>query len=163
MNIQRQWVTPLTAGAFLLSAVTGVLIFFHLDAGANKFVHEWLSWVLLIGAALHTVANFNGLKAHLRSRRGQALVAVFVLALGLSFIPLGSGRNEPPFMAPIRALGGADMTTLARLAKLSPEQLRARLATAGVQVGDDGQTLVQLVGEDPRRQMQALNQVFQAR
>ena len=163
MNIQRQWVTPLTAGAFLLSAVTGVLIFFHLDSGANKFVHEWLSWGLLAAAALHTVANFNGLKAHLSSRRGQALVAIFVLALGLSFIPLGNGRSEPPFMAPIRALGGADMTTLARVAQISPDQLRARLATAGVAVSDDGQTLAQLVGNDSRRQMQALNQVFQTR
>ena len=162
MNIQRQWVTPITAGAFLLSAVTGVLIFFHLDSGANKFVHEWLSWALLIGAALHTIANINGLKAHLSSRRGQTLIGMFALALALSFVPLGGGKSEPPFMAPIRALGEADMTTLAQVAHLTPDQLRSRLATAGVTVANEGQTLAQLVGKDARRQMQVLNLVFQA-
>lgn len=39
MAVQREWATPVAAGAFLLSAVTGVLIFFHIDSGLNKFVH----------------------------------------------------------------------------------------------------------------------------
>jgi hypothetical protein len=40
MTIQREWVTPIAAGAFLISAVTGVLIFFHVDSGLNKVAHE---------------------------------------------------------------------------------------------------------------------------
>jgi hypothetical protein len=160
MNIQRNWVTPVTAGAFLISAVTGVLIFFHIDSGANKFVHEWLSWVLLGGALLHTTANFAGFKMHLRTRRGQALVGVFVVALALSFIPLGGGKSEPPFMAPVKALGEANLTTLAQVAQVSPAQLRDRLGKAGVHVDSDRQTLVELVGPDTRRQMQVLGKVF---
>lgn len=35
MTIQRSWVTPITAGSFLLVGVTGILIFFHIDSGAN--------------------------------------------------------------------------------------------------------------------------------
>jgi peptidoglycan/LPS O-acetylase OafA/YrhL len=159
MNIQRNWVTPVTAGAFLLSAVTGVLIFFHVDSGANKFVHEWLSWVLLGGALLHTVANFSGLRMHLRSRRGQALVGIFVIALVLSFIPVGGG-SEPPFVAPVRALGEANLTTLAQVAQVTPAQLRNRLGKAGVHVDTDQQTLAELVGPDVRRQMQVLGKVF---
>lgn len=160
MNIQRNWVTPITAGAFLLSAVTGVLIFFHIDSGANKFVHEWLSWVLLGGALLHTTANFTGLKMHLRSRRGQALVGIFVVALALSFIPLGGDKGEPPFMAPVRALGESSLTTLAQVAQITPEQLRERLAKAGIQPSSDQQTLAELVGPDARKQMNVLGSVF---
>lgn len=160
MNIQRSWVTPITAGAFLLSAITGVLIFFHVDSGANKFVHEWLSWVLLGGALLHTTANFAGFKMHLRTRQGQALVGVFVVALVLSFIPLGGGKSEPPFVAPVRALGEANLITLAQVAQVSPAQLRDRLGKAGVHVDSDRQTLVELVGPDARRQMQVLGKVF---
>jgi hypothetical protein len=160
MNIQRNWVTPITAGAFLLSAVTGVLIFFHVDSGANKFVHEWLSWVLLGGALLHTTANFAGLRMHLRTRRGQALIGLFVVALVLSFIRPGGGRSEPPFMAPVRALGEANLATLAQVAQVTPAQLRDRLGKAGVHVDSDQQTLVELVGSDTRRQMQVLNRVF---
>lgn len=160
MNIQRNWVTPVTAGAFLLSAVTGVLIFFHVDSGANKFVHEWLSWILLGGALLHTLANFNGLKAHLRSRRGQVLIGVFVVALVLSFIPLGGGKSEPPFMAPVRALGESNLATLAQVAQVTPAELRNRLGKAGVHADSDQQTLAELVGADTRRQMQVLGRVF---
>lgn len=160
MNIQRSWVTPITAGAFLLSAVTGVLIFFHVDSGANKFVHEWLSWVLLGGALLHTTANFAGLRVHLNSRRGQALVGIFVVALALSFIPLGGGKDEPPFMAPVRALGASNLTTLAQVAQVTPEQLRDRLGKAGVHVDSERQTLAELVGPDVRRQMNVLGRVF---
>jgi hypothetical protein len=49
MAIQRERVTPIAAGAFLLSAITGVLIFFHVDSGLSKLAHEWLSWALLGG------------------------------------------------------------------------------------------------------------------
>lgn len=160
MNIQRKWVTPVTAGAFLLSAVTGVLIFFHVDSGANKFVHEWLSWVLLGGALLHTIANFNGLRAHLSARLGQTLVGIFVVALVLSFVPLGGGKDEPPFVAPMRALGQANLATLAQVAQLTPQEMRERLGRAGFRAESDQQTLVELVGNDTRKQMQVLGRVF---
>lgn len=161
MNIQRSWVTPITAGAFLLVGVTGVLIFFHVDSGANKFVHEWLSWVLLGGALLHTTANLTGLKNHLRTRRGQALVGVFVVALLISFAPLGGEDGDgPPYMAPVKALGGSSVATLAQVAQVTPEQMRARLSRAGVSATSDQQTLTELVGPDARKQMHVLGTVF---
>ncbi|MDP1635256.1 MAG: DUF4405 domain-containing protein [Gallionellaceae bacterium] len=160
MNIQRNWVTPVTAGAFLLSAVTGVLIFFHADTGANKFVHEWLSWVLLGGVALHVLANLGGLKSHLATVRGKLLVGVFVLALAASFIPLGGASGEPPFMQPIRALSSAPLTTLAEVAKVTPGKLRDRLSKAGVQTVSDEQSVSELVGPDMRQQMRVLGIVL---
>ncbi|TCJ16375.1 DUF4405 domain-containing protein, partial [Parasulfuritortus cantonensis] len=106
MTLSRDWVTPLAAGAFLLSAVTGVLIFFHIDTGLNKAAHEWLSWALLAGVALHVVANFNGFKRHLAGRRGQGLMGVFALVLLLSFFAPGESE-EPAFAPPVRALAQA--------------------------------------------------------
>ena len=53
MAIERQWVTPLVAGSFLLMGVTGILMFFHWDSGLNKAAHEWLGWLMIIGVALH--------------------------------------------------------------------------------------------------------------
>ena len=155
MNIRRDWITPITIGAFLLSAVTGVLIFFHLDSGANKFMHEWLGWALVGAAALHALANFAGLNAHLNSRRGRALIGVFVLALLISFAPIGD-RDEPPFAAPVRALAKAPLATLAQVAQVTPEQLRGDLAKAGLQPASDQQSLAELVGPDPQRQMHVL-------
>src|SRR4029450_10400711 len=47
----RPWATKLIIGAFLLMAVTGVLMFFELEHGFVVVVHQWASWILLIGAA----------------------------------------------------------------------------------------------------------------
>jgi hypothetical protein len=43
MKITRDWATPLTAGAFILMASTGMPMFFHLDRGIIHLAHEWLT------------------------------------------------------------------------------------------------------------------------
>lgn len=163
MTLQREWVTPIAAGAFLLSAVTGVLIFFHSDSGLNKVAHEWLSWVLLGSVALHIAANFRGFKHHLGARRGQLLIGAFALVLLLSFA--GPGREpgrggEPPFAPPLRALSAAPLPTLAELARVTPEELHERLRAAGFQPSSDQQTLGEITGPDLRRQVEAMNALF---
>ncbi|BAO28315.1 hypothetical protein [Sulfuritalea hydrogenivorans] len=162
MAVQREWATPVAAGAFLLSAVIGVLIFFHLDSGLNKFVDEWLSWVLLAAVALHLVANFSGFKRHLVTRRGQVLIGVLALILALSFLSPGGQKSEPSFAPPIRALSAAPLTILAQVANLSPEQLRERLTTTGLQPTSDPQSLADLTGPDMRKQVQVMSTLFAA-
>jgi hypothetical protein len=161
MKIQREWVTPITTGAFLLVGVTGILMFFHADSGANKFVHEWLSWVLVGGAILHLTVNFAALKRHLLTRRGQVLLGAFVLALAVSFVPIGN-RKESPFVPSIRALSQAPLATLAQVAQISPEQLRDHLSRAGYPSASDKQSLSELVGADTGKQMRVLAGVFDA-
>lgn len=159
MKLQREWITPITMGSFLLSAVTGVLIFFHLDTGANKFVHEWLSWVLLAGVALHAAVNFNAVKKHLLTRRGQWLLGLFVILLAVSFVPLG-GDKEPPFVTPVRALANAPLATLAEVGKISPAQLTERLQQAGLNPVSMQQSLSDLAGSDTRKQMRLLGSLL---
>ena len=111
MTLQRDWITPITMGAFGLLAATGVLMFFHLDSGLNETAHQWLSWVLLGGVALHAAVNWAGVRRHLAGWKGRAALGVFATVLALSFVPLG-GKGEPPFLPPVRAL--ADAPHLAR-------------------------------------------------
>lgn len=160
MKVQRSWVTPITAGAFLLSGVTGILIFFHLESGTGKFMHEWLGWVLLAGAALHVIANFAGLKSHLTALRGQLLVGIFVVALLVSFLPVGGGNGEPPFISPIRALAQTPLSTLAQVAKVTPEQMREKMIREGLQPTSDQQSLSDLVGPDTEKQMHLLARIL---
>jgi hypothetical protein len=159
MTVQREWATPITAGAFMLSAVTGVLMFFNADTGLNKPAHEWLSWALLSGVALHATANFTSLKRHLASRRGQMLVGMFALILFLSFVAPG-GKKGPPGAAPMRALLDAPLTTLSLVAKVSPEQMHERLAKLGFKVSSDQQSLSELVGGDMGKQMYTLDMLL---
>lgn len=160
MAVTRSWVTPVTAGAFLLSAVTGVLMFFHVDSGLNKLAHEWLSWVLLAGGILHVVVNFGGFKRHLASPVGRGLMGLFAVVLALSFISLGQQRREPPFMASVQALSQAPLSTLAQVAKMDTGDLRKVLMDQGLHPASDQQSLVELAGPDVRRRMQLLQAVL---
>jgi len=162
MKMTREWITPITTGAFLLTAVTGVLLFFHADTGLNKAVHEWLSWVFLIGAILHLILNFGPFKKYLSQRKGQILLGGFILLLALSFIPIQGGhKHGSPFAAPIKALAGAPLTTLAEVARTTPDQLRAQLSDAGLTVTSDKQSISELVGDDLRAQVHLLQELLE--
>lgn len=158
----RDWITPLTTGAFLLTAVTGVLLFFHAATDLNKVVHEWLSWVFLAGAVLHLTLNFAPFKKYLTQRRAQILMGSFVLLLALSFVPMGEeGHHDSPFVPPIKALARAPLTTLAQVAGTSPEQLRERLADEGLAANSDQQSISELVGDNLRAQVHLLEELLE--
>ncbi len=161
MKLQRDWVTPVTMGAFALLTVTGVLMFFHLDSGLNKVAHEWLSWALIAGVALHAAVNWPGVRRHLQGWRGRTALALFAVLTAVTFVPLGGG-GEPPFVAPIRALADAPVPLLAQVAHTTPDDMRVRLQRAGLAPGSDADTVHRLVGDDTRRQMRVLSQVMAA-
>lgn len=162
MTIPRQWATPLTIGTFVLMAVTGLLMFFHLDQGLNKVAHEWLGWAMVVAVVLHVVPNWPAFKRHLMQPTGRVLIGVFVLLLGLSFLSVGDQKSEPGFAPPLRAMAQVPLSTLAPVLKLSPDELRTRLGAAGVTVTADTQTLAELVGPDLRQQIGTLNTLLAA-
>ncbi|CAK8719538.1 MAG: protein of unknown function (DUF4405) [Candidatus Electronema aureum] len=159
MSIKREWTTPITAGSFLLLAVTGVFMFFHAAPGLAKEAHEWVSWIFLAAAAFHLAVNFAAFKKYLTERKGQVLVGAFALILLVSFAPVG-GSGEPPFVAPLRALGKAPLTTLAQVAQTSPEQMIAQLKQEGLAVQSAQQSLSELVGDDLHKQTRFLKMLL---
>ncbi len=160
MKFSREWATPLTAGAFIVLAVTGLLMFFHLDRGLNHLAHEWLGWLLVVGVACHVTANFLGLKKHISSRTGKAVVAAFVAILVLSFIQPEERKRPPGWAQPVKALAFMPFTDLAVVAKMSVQEVRERLAAEGLTPTSDEQSIKDLVGHNLRQQVGALNAIF---
>lgn len=160
--LKREWVTPAAAGVMLVSAVTGALMFFHADTGANKVVHEWIGLAVLAFVLLHVVTNFPSLKRHLAGTRGRAIVAAFVVVLAASFLQIGEGDDEPPFVPPMKALALQPIPVLAQVAGVSPDEMRRRLAAAAKQPVGEGATVSQLAGPDTRRQIHMLGEVMKA-
>nr|WP_321467317.1 DUF4405 domain-containing protein [uncultured Desulfobulbus sp.] len=104
--LSRNWVTPLVTGAFLLSALTGILLFFGVHTGLVKWSHEWLSWLFVIAAVFHVALNYRPLTQTVTQPVGKAIMIIFVVLIGLSFLPLGNhkehgrdhgGRHSLPF------------------------------------------------------------------
>lgn len=159
MVIKREWATPLTAGAFLLTAVTGVLMFFHLDSGLNKVAHEWLSLVFAAGVLLHVTVNFKAFKRYFSDKRGLGLMGVFALVLALSFIPAG-GESKPGFAMPLQKLAAAPVTVLAEVAGVPPEEMLVRLNNAGAVLTSQEQSITDVTGDNLRQQIDVLNKVL---
>ena len=159
LKITREWATPLTIGSFSLIAVTGVLMFFHLDSGLNKPVHEWASWLLLAGVGLHVTANLPAFKRHFTLPRARWIVGAALAALALSFIPAG-GERQPPFVVPMQALAAAPVPVLAQLAGIGTDEMLQRLRQAGTAPTGRADSVRSLVGPDLKRQMRVLGAVL---
>lgn len=146
----RSWVTPLTIGTFLLIGVTGVLMFFKVRSGLIVIVHEWLSLVFVVAAALHTGLNWSAVRAHLSRARGAVIVGLFGVLLVLGLFPLeplaaiarehGHGQEDLERRA-AELLLEARLATVAELTGRTPEELRGRLARDGVVITADDRTL----------------------
>lgn len=162
LNPHRPWITPLVIGAFLISAVTGVLMFFHLDSGLNKTVHEWLSWAMVIGVGLHVLLNVTAFKRYFTQATGRWVMGGMALILALSFIPAGGSSGEPGFAPPVRALAQAPITVLAQVAGTSTDEVRTRLQAQGLAVTSHQQSVADLVGPDLRKQIATMNKVLPA-
>lgn len=159
MKINREWATPLTAGAFTLMAVTGVLMFFHLDRGLNHDAHEWMGWAMLVGVGAHVTANFSNFKKHLNTKTGRSIIASCLLVLGLSFISPPQEDRGPGWAPPVVALGKMQLAKLALVAQMSEDEVRIRLAAIDP-AAHSVDSIRELVGHDLRAQVRALNTIF---
>jgi len=159
MILVRKWATPLTIGAFFLMAITGILMFFHIDRGLISSAHEWLSWLFLIGVAGHVIANFRSFTNYLKSGWGRTSVGVFGIILVASFFTWGA-RTGGQFLAAIQnGLISVPLTTLAVMTHTKQDVLQQRLEAHGIVAGKD-QTIRDIAGDSPRKQLQVLEVVF---
>ena len=139
----RTWATPLTLGAFLLMAATGVLMFFDWHRGLTTVAHQWFSWIFLAGAASHITVNFRPFARHLKSGAGKASVAIFTVVLVASLFSWGL-ITGPNLERPIEeALVDAPLYSLATVTHTDTRELLHRLNTNGVPA-TDRQTVRQL-------------------
>lgn len=163
LNPHRPWITPFVIGAFVLSAVTGVLMFFHLDTGLNKLAHEWLSWAMLVAVGLHALLNLPAFKRYFGQKTALVVMGLFALLLALSFAPMPGSKKPPSWGAPLQALARAPLPVLAQVLGQSPQALEAQLEKSGLTVDHEQQSLQDLVGPDLKSQVRVLNQLLPLR
>jgi hypothetical protein len=138
------WATPLTAGLFLVSTVSGVALYFHWNSGLFHEMHEVLSLVLLVPVVLHLWKNWLPIKIYFRH-------AVMPVALALSLAAGGwyaydaagqpSGRGGNPAFAVLGLIQNAPLATLAPVLSLTPDEAVRKLEAAGIP-GATGDTTV---------------------
>lgn len=159
MNITaRSFVTPLVAAAFIVSASTGLMIFFDFEPGIVEPVHEWVSWVLVSGAVLHLFVNWKAFTGYLQRNAGRVFIATGVVIVLLSLYPWAEEEEDGRKKA-VKSLEKASLTTVSGVAGTGLDQLLARLSGNGIVVRDSGDSIEE-IAEQNNMDKKALFQVI---
>lgn len=161
MKITKAWATPITIGAFILMAVTGILMFFDLDSGYNKRAHEIFSWVFVGGVFFHIFTSWSGFKSYFYKPLGLILIGALVLVLGFSFYqPQQEQRNRLPVQKVISKLNSKQINDLAVFAGINRDSLLVQLNQAGFQVTDGSETVQGLARGERGNEAKIYNLIF---
>jgi len=82
---QRDIATSLTAGVFLIIAISGLMLFFHINEGTVKNLHEYLGIIFVVAALLHVTYNWKSMKGYF-SKKIFIYTSVILLAVSSGFI-----------------------------------------------------------------------------
>ncbi len=161
----RKWATPVTIGAFALSAVTGILLFFNVRTGMVKPVHEWLSWLLVVGTMFHAIINRHGLMKYLSKPLGRGIMIFFALLICASLLPLGEGQGKSnsrgnPLARATDSLIRSPLTEVAQIADHEADEAVGLLKSKGINVERKDQTIQEIAAENRVNPLRVLDAIF---
>jgi len=138
-TILNRHATPFLTGIFLVTLVSGFMLFFHVAPPAFHGMHEWLGPLLILPFALHLWKNWRPMRNYLKHApmavaTAIALAALFLLTGGKA----GAGNPAVVLMGQITQSSARE---LAPLLDATPEAVLAALNDAGIAVADAGQPL----------------------
>ena len=144
--------TPFTAGLFLISAVSGVALFFHIGMGAFHEMHEWLSMLLLVPFGLHVWRNWGGMVRYFRNGALTIPLALTLLLASSFAVPaiMGTKDGNPAAQA-LALIAEMKLKDLAPLLHRSTEELTIGLRNAGWVIKSDDLTVREIAQDSERR------------
>lgn len=128
--------TPVVAAVFVVSAVTGVLLFFHLGERLIKELHEWIGLAFVAAASLHVLRNRRALASHARQRTLWIAAALVLSAAAAFIVPALSAREGggEGSRRLLQAMMAAPLEQVAPILSTTPTALSERLTAAGFTV-----------------------------
>lgn len=157
MLIKREWATPVVMGAFTLSGLTGVALFFGWKSQTTLTIHQWLGLTFAIGGLAHITVNFPAYKRHLKQPLALTIMLVYVALTIAAFLPLAPARpTNNPMTKLLAVLQRAPLNDMAHIFKVEPQILVERLKTAGFQVASSEQSVADVAGPEFEQQMRAM-------
>lgn len=94
MKLSRSFISPLITIIFLVVALSGLLLFFHIFDGYTEVVHEILGVVFVVFSVLHVILNWKALKIHFKKR--VFILSTIVVAV-ISILLVIQQQKSPKF------------------------------------------------------------------
>ena len=125
--------TPLTVGLFLVTAISGVALFFHIGPDSLRGVHEIVSLALLIPVGVHLWRNWNGFCNYFKRAAMPVTLALSLAVVGaFAFAAPGGSDHVSPARAFLTLAQTAPISALAPVLKLDEATALQRLEAFGI-------------------------------
>ncbi|SPF77917.1 DUF4405 domain-containing protein [Pseudoprimorskyibacter insulae] len=129
----RKWATPLTAATFIITGVTGIVLFFHSGGILSRVAHEWIGMAIMVVFLFHIAINWRPFLAYFKKPVGATIMVLGVVLTAATFVPLdqaqsGGGMNPGRL---IGALQKAPITALATMTDKTADTIVTDLQAAG--------------------------------
>lgn len=154
----REVVTPITAISFIVVALTGILLLLEVRSGMVKGLHEVMSVVFVVFAAIHLASNWTSMRSYMK----RPVAAALAVAVGLVVVslvggggPQGGGR--PRGADVMRLVETASLAQIAPLYGMAEEDAAGLLRRHGLTVSSEGQTIDEIAESSGRRPQEILN------
>lgn len=138
-RLLSKYATPFTTGLFLVSAISGIALFFHFENRLFHNMHIWLSLVLLIPFAFHIWKNWKPFRNYFKHwPMIIALAASLAAAFYYAHDSYSANRNRNgggrPDFALLSAVQNTPVTNIAPVLGMAPEALITQLRSEGFNV-----------------------------
>jgi hypothetical protein len=161
------WSTPLTIGAFTISGVTGLLIFFDIELGIIEPVHKWLSWLLVGGVILHIISNWKQFTGYFSKKPALGIIGTALIVTITSLLPIfgeneakKEAEREKPGKIAAQLLESSSLETVALVLKTTPQLLVEQLGKSGIIVKDPSLTIQQIASSQGKNEKSVLGAVL---
>lgn len=141
--VPQSVVTPLTAAVFLVIGVSGLMIFFGIQEGLVKELHEWLGVGFVVVAVLHLAKNWRPFTLMLRrpAMLGSSAAVAAITAVFITGAVMGGAGGGNPMRGVIHAVEAAPLDAAAGVFQLETGEMLTRLRKAGIEPGEDARSL----------------------
>ncbi len=152
----KKYITAISAALFLVVAVSGLAMFFHVGEDLVKEMHQWLAVIFVAAIGLHIFRNWGGMMTYVRRRTIMAPVALAALAAAAFIVPAALSGGEDPRHILMQSLQEAKLVDLGRVLDVPADSLVARLEKEGFTVGSSEQRLSEIASGSGKPPMAAL-------
>ena len=163
----KSWATPLAVGAFIISGITGLLIFFEIELGIIEPVHKWLSWLFVAGVVLHLASNWKQFTGYFSKKPAIGIIGAALIVTITSMLPIfgeekegKTEEREKSGKIAVQLLESSSLETIALVAKTTPKLLVEQLEKSGIIVKDPSLTIQQIANSNGKNEKSVLGTIL---
>lgn len=163
----KSWATPFAVGAFTISTVTGLLIFFDIEIGLVEPAHKWLSWLLVTAVLLHLISNGKQFVTYFSKKTALGIIGAALIITVASLLPIFGEEDEGKKKGidhqgkiAVQLLESSSLETVALVTRITQQHLVEELGKSGIIVKNPSLTIQQIASTNKKSEKEVLDAIL---